>query len=65
MSINSIIQYVPDDAEIIDIANKAKSDHLYLITNGIRSALSPIVPDGWKVQMRPEARLDQLLEKAS
>ncbi len=43
----NIITLVPDDAELYAIAKQACAEHLHLISNGNRFALSPIVPAGW------------------
>lgn len=44
---NNVITLVPDDALLFDIAQQAAAQHLHLISNGNRFALSPIVPAGW------------------
>lgn len=38
---------VPDDALLFDVAQQACAEHLHLISNGKRFALSPVVPAGW------------------
>ena len=43
----NVITLVPDDAALWDIAQQACAEHLHLISNGSRFALSPIVPAGW------------------
>jgi len=43
----NVITLVPDDATLWDIAQQACTEHLHLISNGSRFALSPIVPAGW------------------
>ena len=56
---------VPDDAQILDIARQAVTSHLYLITDGQRSLLSPVVPNGYRLQMDPASRkAQQLLQVA-
>lgn len=42
-----VITIVPDEAELLDVARQAHAQHLHLITNGRRAALSPVVPPGW------------------
>lgn len=44
---SNVITLVPDDATLWDIAQQACAEHLHLISNGNRFALSPIVPAGW------------------
>ena len=44
---NNVITLVPDDALLFDIAQQAAAQHLHLISNGSRFALSPTVPAGW------------------
>jgi hypothetical protein len=57
---------VPDEAEMMEIANLAQARHLHLISNGERSVLSPIVPRGWKLQMDYRSRkAQQLLQVAA
>lgn len=43
----NVITLVPDDALLFETAQKACADHVNLISNGDRFALSPIVPAGW------------------
>ena len=43
----TLITLVPDDALLFDVAQQAQAKHLHLISNGIRFALSPIIPTGW------------------
>lgn len=40
---------VPDEAELLQIAQLAQAQHLYLITNGKRSVLSPSILPGWRL----------------
>jgi len=47
---------VPDNALVLEIAIQAKADHLYLISSGKRSVLSPLVPPGWKVLIDPASK---------
>lgn len=47
---------VPDNALVMDIAIQARASHLYLISNGNRSVLSPIVPAGWKILIDPSSK---------
>ncbi|MDR5170705.1 hypothetical protein IHQ56_02630 [Methylobacillus flagellatus] len=64
----TIISYVPDDAEVRDIAIQAKASHLYLIQHkdGGRAVLSPIVPAGFRVLMDPDSeRIAKALEVAA
>ena len=57
---------VPDDAQILDIARQAIASHLYLITDGQRSLLSPVVLNGYRLQMDPASRkAQQLLQVAA
>ena len=44
---------VPDNALVLEIAIQAKARHLFLISNGNRSVLSPVVPSGWTVLIDP------------
>ena len=37
----------PRDAELFDIAQQDAAQHLHLISNGNRFALSPSIPTGW------------------
>lgn len=46
---STVITLVPDDALLFDVAQQAIAQHLHLISNGERYALSPIVPSGWHV----------------
>ena len=39
---------VPNDAELFAAAQMAAASHLHLITNGVSTLLSPIIPAGWK-----------------
>ncbi len=43
----NVTTLVPDDAELYAIAKQACAEHLHLISNGNRFALSPVVPAGW------------------
>lgn len=44
----SAIPYiVPDEALLLDVAAQASAQHLHIISNGKRTALSPIIPEGW------------------
>lgn len=42
-----LITLVPDDAELFAVAQTAAAQHLHLISNGTRFALSPVIPAGW------------------
>ena len=44
---NNVITLVPDNALLFDIAQQAAAQHLNLISNGSRFALSPSIPTGW------------------
>lgn len=44
---DNVITLVPDDALLCDIAQLACAQHLHLISNGERFALSPTIPAGW------------------
>lgn len=44
---NNVITLVPDDALLFDIAQQARAEHLHLISNGSRFALSLSIPTGW------------------
>jgi hypothetical protein len=35
------------DTEVIEAARLADAAHLHLITDGCRTCLSPVVPQGW------------------
>lgn len=64
----TIISYVPDDAEVRDIAIQSQAEHLYLIQHrdGGRAVLSPIVPAGFRILMAPESkRIAKALEVAA
>lgn len=39
---------IPDDALLYDVAQQAIAQHLHLVTNGQRFALTPVVPAGWQ-----------------
>lgn len=60
-----IITYiVPDEATLLDVAEQAEAQHLHIISNGKRTALSTIVPDGWhrlvvKVRTPTTARIER------
>ena len=43
----NVITLVPYDALLFDIAQQAADQHLNLISNGNRFALSPSIPTGW------------------
>lgn len=43
----NVITLVPDDALLFDIAQQAAAQHLTLISNGSRFALSSTIPAGW------------------
>lgn len=48
---------IPDEAELLQIAQLAQAQHLYLITNGKRSVLSPTILPGWRLHnagIRPQ-----------
>lgn len=38
---------IPDEALLFDVAKLAANQHLHIISNGQRTVLSPIIPDGW------------------
>jgi hypothetical protein len=44
LTMKNVITLVPDDAELYAIAKQACAEHLHLISNGNRFALSPVVP---------------------
>ena len=59
-----ITYIVPDEATLLDVAEQASTEHLHIISNGKRTALSPVVPDGWhrlvvKIRTPTEARIVQ------
>lgn len=59
-----ITYIVPDEATLLDVAEQASAEHLHIISNGKRTALSPVVPDGWhrlvvKIRTPTEARIVQ------
>lgn len=56
---------VPDEAEVLEIARLAQAQHLHLITDGQRSVLSPIVPDGWRMQLDCNSRKAQQLAQVA
>ncbi|NTV09167.1 MAG: hypothetical protein HGA47_00125 [Zoogloea sp.] len=43
----TVITLIPDDALLFDIARQACAQHLHLVSNGQRFALSPFIPAGW------------------
>lgn len=45
--ISADISPIPDDALLFDVAASAAGQHLFVITNGLRTVLSPTVPKGW------------------
>lgn len=54
---------VPDDALLSDVAHAAAAQHLHIISNGLRTVLSPTIPHGWtkltvRVKTPTFARLD-------
>lgn len=62
---NHITVIVPDEAQVLEIARMAQAQHLHLITNGQRSVLSPIVPDGWRMQLDCNSRKARQLAQVS
>jgi len=42
-----IAHIIPDEATLLEVAEQAAAGHLHIITNGKRTVLSPIVPQGW------------------
>lgn len=44
---SNVITLIPDDALLFDVAQQAIAQHLHLISNGERYALSPVIPAGW------------------
>jgi hypothetical protein len=40
---------IPNDAELLAISKLAAAKHLYLITNGTRSVLCSVIPNGWQL----------------
>lgn len=44
---NNLTVIVPNDAELFAIAKTAAASHLHLISDGVNTLLSPIVPTGW------------------
>lgn len=65
MQIDSLEIIVPDEAEILDIAQMAQAGHLHLVSDGKQSLLSPIVPKGWKLLMDYRSPKAQQLAKAA
>lgn len=56
-----MITIIPDEAELLEVARQAHAQHLHLITNGRRSALSPVIPPGWtriSVTCKPQEAAD-------
>lgn len=43
----NVTTLIPDDALLFDIAQQACAQHLHLISNGERFALSSTIPAGW------------------
>ena len=44
---SAITHIVPDEATLLEVATQASAEHLHIISNGKRTALSPVVPEGW------------------
>lgn len=44
-----IFEAIPNEAELLAISKLAHARHLNLITNGKRSVLCSIIPQGWKL----------------
>lgn len=42
-----MLTIIPADTEVIEAARLAAAAHLHLITDGRRTCLSPVVPQGW------------------
>ena len=42
-----MLTIIPADTEVIEAARLADAAHLHLITDGCRTCLSPVVPQGW------------------
>ena len=45
MSADAIV--IPDETEILEAAHMAQARGFYLISNGRRAAISPVIPPGW------------------
>jgi len=57
---------VPDEAQMMEIAQLAQTQHLHLISDGKHSVLSPIVPKGWTLLQDYRSRkAQQLLQVAA
>lgn len=39
---------IPEDATLYEIALQAEASHLHLISDGTRTALSPVIPAGFR-----------------
>ncbi len=39
---------IPNTAEVYEIARQANAQHLIIVTDGVRTLLSPHVPPGWQ-----------------
>jgi hypothetical protein len=42
-----MLTIIPADTEVIEAARLAATAHLHLITDGRRTCLSPVIPQGW------------------
>ena len=42
-----MLTIIPADTEVIEAARLAAAAHLHLITDGCRTCLSPVIPQGW------------------
>lgn len=38
---------LPEESELLEIAQRAAASHLHLITDGRQVVLSPFIPPGW------------------
>lgn len=43
----ALTMIIPSDTEVRKAARLAHAQHLHLITDGSRTALSPVIPAGW------------------
>lgn len=44
---NVIEVQFPSDTELLEASRQAAASHLHLITDGVNTKLSPIIPPGW------------------